>query len=88
MIYKFTKSGEKVLSIANELAIDFALNGLGIAFLPKFIVEDELKEGKLVQIYQDYSLPTAKFGIYFNKNNMTTASKELLNIIKNHLDKR
>ena len=29
MVYKFTKSGEKVLEIANELAIDFGHDYIG-----------------------------------------------------------
>ena len=29
MVYKFTKSGEKVLEIANELAVDFGHDYIG-----------------------------------------------------------
>jgi DNA-binding transcriptional LysR family regulator len=45
-------------------AITYALlEGEGIAFLPTFIVEDELKEGRLRIILEDYMDQTVTFSM-------------------------
>jgi DNA-binding transcriptional LysR family regulator len=42
----------------NDFALkQFALDGMGLAYFPRFFVEDELAAGKLVQVLADYPGP-------------------------------
>ena len=42
-----------------------ALNGEGIALLPRFIVEDELAAGRLVEVLPDWSVPELWLTLYY-----------------------
>lgn len=48
-----------------DLLARLAVNGEGIALLPRFIVEDELKAGSLVQILGDWNTPDIWLTLYY-----------------------
>jgi len=48
-----------LLANNGEIVRDAAVAGLGIAWLPTFIVGDALREGRLVTVLDDYAMPPA-----------------------------
>lgn len=48
-----------------DLLARLIVNGEGIALLPRFIVEDELKTGSLVQILPEWSAPNISLTLYY-----------------------
>lgn len=56
-----------------------AVAGLGIAFMPEFLVEEELRDGRLVPILTNYSLPEMPISlVYPTRKNMSAALKAFL----------
>lgn len=47
-------SGNKLKSNSGRVARDASLAGLGIAYLPSYLVEDDIDQGKLVPLLEDY----------------------------------
>ena len=45
--------------------IDAALNGFGLAYVPKDLARDYLARGKLIQVLQDWCPPTSGYHLYF-----------------------
>jgi DNA-binding transcriptional LysR family regulator len=48
-----------------DLLARLAANGEGIALLPRFIVEDDLNEGRMVQVLADWELPEIWLTLYY-----------------------
>ncbi len=63
-------------------ALDLAKLGMGVTLVPKYMVEDDLKNNILVETYTDYDLPTIKFGVYYNPNLIMPAGKVFLEYLK------
>ncbi len=59
-----------------DLVLTFVKAGLGIGFINKNHVKDELESGTLFEIKTDYNIPPRKIGVAINKKN---ASSEYLN---------
>ncbi|WP_267897831.1 LysR substrate-binding domain-containing protein [Pseudotabrizicola alkalilacus] len=47
---------------SGETIVQWAVAGLGISYLPAFLVQDQLKAGSLVELLADYLSPD--YGIY------------------------
>ena len=47
-------SGNKLKSNSGRVARDASLAGLGIAYLPSYLVEDDIHEGTLVPLLEDH----------------------------------
>lgn len=60
-----------------EVLRDAALQGLGIALLPTFIVEQELKRGELQTILSDYQLPELKLCLIYPVNRHLSTKVQL-----------
>jgi len=57
-------------------------SGQGIARLPKFIVQDELDSGELVQIFESYVIEKAKlYAVYANKGENDPVVTKLLDFV-------
>lgn len=66
---------------SNDLLIDLARIGLGIAFVPDFCITDEMKDLFIVKTEED--LPTRELVIAYNEQiPLTKASEEFLNYFK------
>lgn len=61
-----------------KTAIKLVELGAGITLVPRYIVEQLLKEGKVVEVFEDYVLPEITFGLYYNPALATSASKMFL----------
>lgn len=48
-----------------DLLARLAVNGEGIALLPRFIVEEDLRAGRLVEVLPDWSAPTIHLTLYY-----------------------
>lgn len=48
--------------------LNLTLNGIGIAYLPSFVILPELKKGKLIQILPEHQLPSQEIYAVFSKN--------------------
>lgn len=71
----FVNKKVKNISVTGNVSTDsslnllnLALNGVGIAYLPSFIVIPELKKGKLIQILSGYQLPFSEIYAVFSKS--------------------
>lgn len=71
--------------VSHRLVTEFVKNGLGIGFVVKQYVIDDLKNGNLFELQIDLNLPKRKIGYVIKENTIpTSAVKELLEIIKNN----
>lgn len=83
----FTKENSMKLKPSMELAsyslvTEFTKIGLGIGYLTKDYIKDELKNGDLFEIKLKETIPKRSIGIaYSNKNPPSFAAKEMIRII-------
>lgn len=69
--------------ISEEMRKDFALEGLGIAYVMRNLVKDELKEGKLIEIRLPMKYVESKIGMaVLNDEISSFATKKLTEYIK------
>ena len=60
-----------------------ALDNAGIALLPLFCVAEDIKQGRLVRILQDYQVPEQSISAYYpNSSQQTKIMKLFLNFLK------
>lgn len=60
-----------------------ALDNAGIALLPLFCVAEDIKQGRLVRILQDYKVPEQSISAYYpNSSQQTKIMKLFLNFLK------
>ncbi|MCR4626700.1 MAG: LysR family transcriptional regulator [Treponema sp.] len=81
--------GKKVKPIIETGNTEFILNmlkrNLGISFLPKFMVEDQIKRGKLFVVnVKDFSIPVWQQIIYHKDKYVGRKIKSFIQIVKNH----
>ncbi|MDR9837801.1 LysR family transcriptional regulator [Herbaspirillum huttiense] len=68
--------------------MDAALEGLGVAKLPFYLVEPHLREGRLVQLLQEYKPhEMGIYGIYTSRQFMSTALRTLLDFLASYFEK-
>jgi DNA-binding transcriptional LysR family regulator len=67
----------------NDFALkQFALDGLGLAFFPRFFVENELASGKLVQVLEDYPGPDLSINaVYETRRHLLPKVRSFLNFL-------
>jgi DNA-binding transcriptional LysR family regulator len=62
-------------------------SGQGIARIPKFIVQDELNSGELVQLFTNYEIEKAKlYAVYANKGGSDPVVKKLLDFVVDKME--
>ena len=85
-IYKHT--GHSGLAFNNITAIrEAAIVGAGISLLPRMILEDALKSGKLVQLFPDWTMPVRHVhAIYPPRRLMPLTLRKLLEELGNIID--
>ncbi|MBQ9013714.1 MAG: LysR family transcriptional regulator [Bacilli bacterium] len=87
----FTKENNVILKPSMELAsyglvTEFTKIGLGIGYLTKDYIKDELNNNELFEINLKEKVPPRNIGIaYSNKNLPSFATKELIRIIKKNV---
>lgn len=65
-----------------EMVRAAALNGKGIAMLPVFIIEEDLREGRLVPVLTDFFLPELPVNlVYPSRRHMTAALKVFMEFV-------
>lgn len=80
---KHKHSFDKITQIAGyNLAIELALNGMGFALVPKYLITDYLQENKLVIFEQKIKLPKIEYGYYYNKNNFTKIAQKFVEFLQ------
>jgi DNA-binding transcriptional LysR family regulator len=60
------------------LALDAALAGLGLAYLPEDVVRGPLAKGRLVQVLADWSAPMSGYHLYYPSRRQPTPAFALL----------
>ena len=67
----------------NDFALkQFALDGLGLVFFPRFFVENELASGKLVQVLEDYPGPDLSINaVYETRRHLLPKVRSFLNFL-------
>ncbi|WP_211400545.1 LysR family transcriptional regulator [Agrobacterium tumefaciens] len=87
-MYKVEVSGNLCTNEAAVL-LGGALNGVGIAKLPLFLVEDYLNDGKLVQLLPRYKAhEMGIYGIYVSRRFISPALRTLLDFLILHFERR
>jgi DNA-binding transcriptional LysR family regulator len=68
----------------NDFALkQFALDGLGLAFFPRFFVENELATGRLVQVMQDFPGPELSINaVYETRRHLLPKVQAFLEFLK------
>lgn len=61
-----------------DLVAGFAAEGLGIAYLPDFLVRDYLDEGRLVTILRQYEIDPVPVSLYYPANRMMSQALRTL----------
>lgn len=62
-----------------EMILAAALEGKGIALMPEFLIEQELRDGRLQRVLPDFSLPEVPVNlVYPTRKNMTAALRAFL----------
>jgi DNA-binding transcriptional LysR family regulator len=62
-------------------------SGQGIARLPKFIIQDELDSGELVQLFESYKIEQAKlYAVYANKGEDDPVVTKLLDFVVDQME--
>ena len=61
-----------------ELVADFAADGLGIAYLPDFIVAERLASGELVRVLDDYQMAAVPVSLVYPQNRIMTPTQRAL----------
>ena len=60
------------------LALDTALAGLGLAYLPEDVVQGHLAKGRLVRVLADWSAPMSGYHLYYPSRRQPTPAFTLL----------
>lgn len=86
---KLMALGKKVHPVIETGNTEFILNmlkrNLGLSFLPKFMVEDQIKCGKLFVVnVKDFSIPVWQQIIYHKDKYVGRKMKSFIQIVKNH----
>ena len=82
-IEEYGVDNAKQMEVAGyKTAIKLSELDAGIALVPRYMVETQLKEGLLIEMFEDYELPKISFGIYYNPQILTPASKVFLEYVK------
>jgi DNA-binding transcriptional LysR family regulator len=72
---------------SGEAIKDAAVEGLGIAYLPDFLVEKDIQSGKLVQILTTYKSDMIPiYVIYPNRNNLPIRVRLFIDVLTKHLN--
>lgn len=62
-----------------DIILASALAGQGIAFMPEFLITDALRDGRLVQVLDDYTLPEMPISlVYPSRKNMSATLRAFL----------
>ena len=64
-----------------NLALDLAINGVGITLCPLYLAQNYIDEGKLEITYRDYPLPNIELGFYHNPLLLSPATKEFVKLL-------
>ena len=91
--YTHTNGSEEVVRVRNivvtnssELELSLCLDGQGIVRLPRFYLNDELEQGHLVELFQDYQKPRIDvFLIYPSRKHMSARVRCFIDFISDTL---
>jgi DNA-binding transcriptional LysR family regulator len=61
-----------------SLAIDMALAGVGLAYLPEDIVSEYIASGRLIQVLADWSPPASGYHLYYPSRRQPTPAFSLI----------
>ena len=74
---------QKMQVAGYKTALDLVELGVGTTLVPKYIVQEKLKSGELIEVYNKYELPKIQFGVYYNSNVIMPAGKKYIEYLKN-----
>ncbi|MEL6639992.1 MAG: LysR family transcriptional regulator [Pseudomonadota bacterium] len=86
--------GRKIESRAmiqdGETIRSLAVAGQGIAFLPDFVVGDDIREGRLIELFSDASnqRPVGLYAVYLSRNHLSPAARAFSSAAQEKLKKR
>lgn len=87
------ENGEHTLAVKGsfcsnngDVLAEAAIQGLGIALLPDFIVEDGLTDGRLVKVLEDFERePLTLFALYPSRRHVPAKTRRFLEYLLEHL---
>lgn len=77
-----------IVTVTNDIILkELVINGNGIAFLPRDIVTDELRTGKVVELFSNRHPTVINIDVVYKKKcTMSIHQKQFLDFIRNHDD--
>lgn len=90
----FTKGKEQIqvpvagnfITSEAALVVRAALNGSGVAFLPRFAAQGQLDTGRLIALFPDYQQDTfIAFAVYLSRHHMPSALRTLIDFLSESL---
>lgn len=66
------------------MAIELAKLGVGVTLVPKFIVQNYLDSGELIEVMKDIKLPSITFGYYYNKFLVSPATRVFIKFLEDN----
>ena len=84
-----SEDGEQTLAIKGsfcsnngDVLVEAAKQGLGVALLPNFIVEEGIEEGRLVKVLEDYErAPLTLFALYPSRKHVPAKTRRFLDYL-------
>ena len=69
-----------------DLMVPVIKHGLGIGFVPKALVEEELKNGEMVEIHIQEKIPPREIIMLENQHHpLSAAARELIKLLRHHI---
>lgn len=70
----------KIETVGFNFAVELALCGAGMAFVPQYVVEQQIRKRELV-VCKQFKAPVLEYYLCYNKNNLSNTLKEFLKYI-------
>lgn len=86
--------GEHIIKVQQQIevnnaraACDFVIDARGIGYLPSFIIEEKIQQGKLIQILKNCSSPPISINaVYLHRKHLSPRVRRLMDLIIDKLD--
>ena len=75
---------KQIMQVAGyKTALELVNLGIGTTLVPRYLVQEDLDNNNLIEVYKNYELPAIKFVVYYNPDLIMPAGKIFLEYLKN-----
>ena len=65
-----------------KTALELVNLGVGTTLLPRYMIQEDLDNNKLIEVFTDYKLPDIQFGVYYNPDLLMPVGKAFFEYLK------